>query len=560
MNAPLLNAGICRLIQFKASAKSRRMLRGFTNPRRVIWSIIGLILAILWFSNALTIVFRQSADIEQFRKWIPLGLLAYAFWHLIKVAFQRPEEAIEWTSAERELLSGGPFQRWELIIYRLAGVASAGLVKSLLFTVLMLPELSLFFAAFTGTFLALIFLDLIRLSVEVTANGMSNLAYLVLRSTTTLIILVIVVCSLTIASNTPVALPTSTVGLSLGLMGHIFQSTASLAETPLGETLIAPFQVFSQLITATSYSAATLGWLVIAATMVSGSLVILIRLDQYFSETIQQREEAAYPPHPPRKRQAPDKAKAASQLVRIPQWYGGGPVAWRQIVGAFKQRSSLIFALALPGGLACLPLYVYVDGTQAVLSVAAALVFYTFLLLPSALKFDFRRDIRRMIVLKTLPIRPIFLVAGQITTPVALAFVFQLSVLIITMLTRPYPIWIMVTILVLLAPLNILIFALDNLVYLLYPYRLNQEGIEILLRTTLTFTAKGLLFTIALAMTFAWGFIANFLSRSILHTPSHSAAIFIVGMGLMLCGTSAILLHGLSLAFQYFDPSQDTPA
>ena len=536
------------------------MLRGFTNPRRVIWSIIGLMLAILWFSNALTIVFRQSADIEQFRKWVPLGLLAYALWHVIKVAFQRPEEAIEWTPAERELLSGGPFQRWELIIYRLAGVASAGLVKSLLFTVLMLPELSLFLAAFAGTFLALMFLDLIRLGVEVTTHGMSKIAYLTFRWTTTLIILVIGVFSLVIAANTPVSLATNTVGLSLGLIGHVFKSSASLVETPFGETLIAPFQVFSQLITATSYSATTFGWLTIAVAMVGGSLVILIRLDRYFSEAIQQREEDAYPPQQPMKQNYPQKTATTPRLARIPQWHGGGPIAWRQIVGAFKQRSSLTFALALPGGLACLPLYVYADGTQAVLSVAAALVFYTFLLLPSALKFDFRRDIRRMIVLKTLPIRPIFLVIGQITAPVALAFLFQLSVLIITMAVRPYPIWIMTTILALLIPLNILIFALDNLVYLLYPYRLNQEGIEILLRTTLTFTAKGLLFAMALGITFAWGFIANFLSRSLLSTSSHSATIFVIGMGLMLCGASGLLLHGLSLAFLRFDPSQDTPA
>ena len=272
------------------------MLRGFTNPRRVIWSIIGLMLAILWFSNALTIVFRQSADIEQFRKWVPLGLLAYALWHVIKVAFQRPEEAIEWTPAERELLSGGPFQRWELIIYRLAGVASAGLVKSLLFTVLMLPELSLFLAAFAGTFLALMFLDLIRLGVEVTTHGMSKIAYLTFRWTTTLIILVIGVFSLVIAANTPVSLATNTVGLSLGLIGHVFKSSASLVETPFGETLIAPFQVFSQLITATSYSATTFGWLTIAVAMVGGSLVILIRLDRYFSEAIQQREDSCHDP------------------------------------------------------------------------------------------------------------------------------------------------------------------------------------------------------------------------------------------------------------------------
>jgi hypothetical protein len=48
-------------------------------------------------------------------------------------------------------------------------------------------------------------------------------------------------------------------------------------------------------------------------------------------------------------------------------------------------------------------------------------------------------------------------------------------------------------------PLNVLVFGLDNLIYLLYPYRVQQEGLEIFLRTMLTFTGKGLLFAVALA-------------------------------------------------------------
>ena len=74
------------------------------------------------------------------------------------------------------------------------------------------------------------------------------------------------------------------------------------------------------------------------------------------------------------------------------------------------------------------------------------------------------------------------------------------------MVVQPFPVWMLLATLILLAPLNALIFAIDNLVYLLYPYRLNQEGIEIFLRTTLTFTAKGLIFTAGLLLTLGWAF------------------------------------------------------
>ena len=46
--------------------------------------------------------------------------------------------------------------------------------------------------------------------------------------------------------------------------------------------------------------------------------------------------------------------------------------------------------------------------------------------------------------------------------------------------------------------MNVLVFALDNLIFLLYPYRMQQEGMEIFLRTMLTFTGKGLLFVLGL--------------------------------------------------------------
>ena len=59
-------------------------------------------------------------------------------------------------------------------------------------------------------------------------------------------------------------------------------------------------------------------------------------------------------------------------------------------------------------------------------------------------------------------------------------------------------------------PLNVLVFGLDNLIYLLYPYRLQQEGLEIFVRTMLTFTGKGLLFALGFGAMSLWGFAAAY--------------------------------------------------
>ena len=57
------------------------------------------------------------------------------------------------------------------------------------------------------------------------------------------------------------------------------------------------------------------------------------------------------------------------------------------------------------------------------------MAFYTFLLLPTALRFDFRRDLDRLATLKGLPITPAAAAIGQTLAPVLIATAFQGGVL-----------------------------------------------------------------------------------------------------------------------------------
>ena len=84
----------------------------------------------------------------------------------------------------------------------------------------------------------------------------------------------------------------------------------------------------------------------------------------------------------------------------------------------------------------------------------------------------------------------------------------------VTIVLSLSPIYLLVAMLVML-PLNALVFGLDNLIYLLYPYRVQQEGLEIFFRTMLTFTGKGLLFTIGLAAMSAWGLASTAIARNV---------------------------------------------
>jgi hypothetical protein len=111
-------------------------------------------------------------------------------------------------------------------------------------------------------------------------------------------------------------------------------------------------------------------------------------------------------------------------------------------------------------------------------------------------------------------------------------------------------------------PLNVLVFALDNLIYLLYPYRIQQEGLEIFLRTMLTFTGKGLLFTAGLVALSVWVFTATALADGFSNWTSitvNAAAVFIGGLIAAPSLLAALVLYGLCRAYHNMDPIEDVP-
>ena len=135
-----------------------------------------------------------------------------------------------------------------------------------------------------------------------------------------------------------------------------------------------------------------------------------------------------------------------------------------------------------PSVIACAPCFVIADPDVAFLATTGTLAFYTFLLLPTALRFDFRRDLDRLATLKGLPITPAAAAIGQTLAPVLIATLFQSGVLAFAVAARSLPPHQLFMAMLVMIPLNVLVFGLDNLIFLLYPYRMQQEGLEIFLR------------------------------------------------------------------------------
>ena len=563
MAATLLNPVLSRLLRVQAGARFGRCCRSFRSPRNLALSITALVLAIVWLGQSVvSMMLRDPYSIETLRHWIPLTLTAYFLWHLVKVAWKRPEEAIAWSAAERAMICGGPFSRQEALTYRLTTVMTAAIFKALLASLLLFPDLPVWPAGFLGIVLALAFIELWRMTLEIATHRASARAYLWLRVSVFGAAGAIILSALVTVGSAFSTMDESPGIATIHLLRHLFLATTELRQTWIGGVCEAPFATFAQVITASHvFSGEFIGWLLLASLLVATMAWVVFWIDRRSFAAIVRAEHTGYRPAKSSNHNAGHTARrTSSKLPRVFRLGGMGPIVWRQMIGASRHKIGLLIALTLPALLAMLPLLQPLSPASTFIHVAGGLVFYSFLLLPAALKFDFRRDYDRLVALKMLPISPSSTVFGQLATPVLLTSLFQLSVLTITMIVRPAPVGYVLGAIVLLPLLNVLIFSVENLLFLVSPYRLNQEGITVFIRTILVFTAKGVFFMLALVGLFVWWRIAGHIAQRMgdrLGVFSDFAPLFIFGIWVVVGMAAFIFTRLLVGAYRRYDPSLD---
>lgn len=529
-------------------------------------SLVALVLAAVWLGNAaVSILLRNPYPIATLEKWIPIALMIYALWHVLKVAWKRPETAIEWTAAEQALVCDGPFSRRHVLVYRLGMVMRATVLKALFVSLLLMADFPIWPVGFAGVVLALAFLELLRMTLEISTHGVRRSTYLLFRTGVFGIVGTMAACALVTALRAPLANGPSA---TAELLRRLFGAAMELRHTGIGALAEAPFVPFSQVITTSNvFRPEFVTWVLLALLLVAGLLWLVFWLDRVFRTAVRRAEAGSdvlamrlrlsgstfETPVPPQSR--PD-----IRLRRIPRFGGVGPLVWRQGIGAFGHRFGLLTAFLPPTVLALLPLAVPMSSSASFLQVAGGLVFYTSLLLPAALRFDFRRDYDRLGTFKTLPVSPRAVVAGQVATPVVMASLFQLVVLLVAAGVRPVSLAVFCSTLALLLPLNVLIFSLENLIFLLSPCRPSQEGIEVFLRSILVFTAKGLFLAAGFFVLFLWSRAAHYglkLSRDYLGLTLSYGVLFTTGICILVSLLSLASWRLLVRTYNRFDPSLD---
>lgn len=543
------------LLRLQSRGRRRRLWQRFRQKRRLVLSAVAAVLAVIWLGNAvLTVWLRESASPDTLRALLSWGFVLYATWHLAKAAFFRPEHPFEWTDVERETLSSVPLRPRDLVGYQLASVTLTTVVKSALFGVLLLPDLRCLPLAFIGLLLAMLVLEFVRMIVDLVTWSMSRRVYIAYR---TVVVGGLVAAGIavwvTIARSNLLA---GQVALGDGVLDRFLAILKGLEPTTIGYAAW-PFRPLVDLITAPAIDSHGIVLAAASSGFVATLGASVAPLYSFVTRRAVAREQANYARTSAAevvRKSVHGVGGAKPSVSRVVRWGGLGPILWRQLVGVRRQWGSVLTALIAPAILAAAPCFVIAEPNIAFLATAATLAFYTFLLLPTALRFDFRRDLDRLPTLKGLPVSATAIVLGQTLAPVLVATLFQAAVLMFAAAARSLPPQYAVSAIFVMLPLNVFVFALDNLIYLFYPYRVQQEGLEILVRTMLTFTAKGLLFSAGLGAMAMWGFLAAGVARAL---SADAYIVFTLGMILGPAAVAGFVLWTLARAFERVDLIED---
>ncbi|MEL7498140.1 MAG: hypothetical protein AAFN77_11050 [Planctomycetota bacterium] len=550
------------LLRAQTKGLLNRLFASLRTPRKRVLAIFAIVLGCLWLSQAVATIFlRESADAESLRAWIPLALLTYSVWHIFKLATKKVEEPFAWTPSEREFVLAAPLTRTQQITYRMLSVFSAALAKAVCFTVLMIPDVPLWYAGLIGMLLGLAFVDLIRVSAELVIFGLGKTGrkwfrILVIGAATVTFVIAVVSCF----GSQQAAAELSSPG-ALEFFRHLLREAMSLSETAIGQVLLAPFEIFSAIILATSVSVSWGVCLISGIILVGLMTFVTYRLDQWMLSSALKRERVALAEASQRRQHKPiEDQQVASRSVSVPwRLAGTGGLIWRQSLGAIHYWQSVVVAMVLPIFLSCLPLMANHSKSVMLLHIVGGTLFYSFLLLPSALILDFRRDINRMTVLKSLPISPLAVTIGQLATPVLICWMFQWSVLSIALISGKVIWWQAMMSGILILPITVLIFAIENYVFLLAPYQRNKEGFDVFLRTILTFTGKGLMFVIGIAMLIGAQFAITLSMAQTSLSLATKNGISLSCIWLLVFAVASGFVYAISRQYAKFDPSQDVP-
>lgn len=544
----MIHPALLILIKLRIGASFRRMFRSLKRPRGVLLFAFSLLLVCAGVVPSIVAVASGQWDHLHLRtaapEIIPLALMGLS---ILIAAKSSAESAIYFSPSEIDFLFSGPFSRRELLVFKLSTSILMVLVMSLMFSPGFVAVDGLWFAFYIGTVLTFVFFQLLAMSVAFIGQTVAEHVYTRTRKTIAIVVAVLVALGVAQA-------------LAVGMQQDWLQVVREFRDSSAGLILLAPFEVFSRTILAQRLFPDLLLWGGLALTIDLVLLAIVLRLDANYLEAAVAVSQKLYgrlermkrggsmivlsTPRPPR-----------WSLPRFPWMGGAGPIAWRQLSVALRSsRSLLVFAVSMFAISSVLMAVVVHKSPQSMAAPLAGIGVIVYMTVFFGM-FFFPHDVDHIESLKSLPLRSTAVACGELSGVALLLTILQALYFCLAAIWVKNSAIILLVAAVFTVPLNLVLFAVENLVFLLYPARLipNTPGdLQHVGRQMVFMLLKAMLLFVCYGTAAAFGAIAFVLI-------GFSSIAFAAVSWVVLILEAVGLIHLIAWAFRRFDPSIDTP-
>lgn len=541
-----MHPALLKLIELRVRAVGRRTVHGLKTPRGVVLTLIGGAMFVLWIGPVLFMgtVQKRAMDPEATRAAVPLALLVMCVWTIVNAS---GDKAIYFSPGEVNLLLGGPFRRRELLVYKLLFSVLGAAFSAVIFTAAFLAHFRWWLAAYLGIFLALGLIQLLGMSCLMIAQSVGERAYTRSRR----MFLALLVALATLAALAALR--------AIHTVGHagVMETLRRVRESVAGGALLSVFDVYGRAMTAGTLYPELLVWGGLALAINCALAVFVIWLDADYIEASVIQSQKQYERLQRIRRGGyagwTGKAGKRGRLAPLPRLGGAGPVAWRQLQSVLRSSRGLLVVLAIFAAVGCLILSMGFDEQRFIPMLI--MIGWMSVFLTQRITFDFRGDLDHIDVLKSLPLASVAITVGELVTPVLVLTLLQLVVVAVAVAwTRTLPQAFAYGAVIFL-PVNLIVFEIDNLLFLLFPSRQmtgQPTDIQFIGRAMLMLFAKTILLGIASVLAGAVGFVA--------YLAVGRVGIVVIGAGAVMLGAIAAgLLPCVAWAFRRFDVSTETP-
>ncbi|MEO1453867.1 MAG: putative ABC exporter domain-containing protein [Pseudomonadota bacterium] len=535
-----MDPALGQLLMLRLRGGLRQRLLQLASVRGLLFSLaFGGIIWFLIVSNSSSgtglfgsAALDRQAFGEQIITFMPLSMLGLS----LLTVLMTTGPTFHFSPNEINFLFTGPFRRRDLIIYKFGAYLAGVILSSVFVTLIAPPQTGSALSVFIATLLTLVFVQLNSAVIGMTGQALDGSRLARIRWPATALLCAIGAATVLYAWVTP----------DRGIIDLLSEFRHSW----IGTIILIPYIVFAELFVAPSVSHLAL-WALVAVVINAALLRAVIVLDARTTDR-SLAENARLSNRWERIKQggsfwATERTEVRS-IRHAPIAGGLGPIAARQALNAL--RNSLRLIIVFVGLAACIAPISLALGAP-VTDAQTLMIIYVFIafILPRNMVCDFRGDLSRMEIYKTLPIAPWRICAGQLVVQVLLGYVIALTIIASALVFDESVTPQVALILAAFAlPLTFLIYAVENTVHLLFPTKLVAMGradFEFLGRSIVEFIVKTIFVFAAIAASGAVGLITFRMMGPTLVLPGFASWLTLTLIGLL-------TLVALQYAFRRF--------